>query len=109
MGLYRAVIRYLPDTAIWTILKAMVISTMIWVILVFLMEMAGQGIVPRSVPFFYFAIGTMFVGGSRFAAKFILSSGTGLRRGEQPVFIYGAGPSAVQLARSEDTRLNSSH
>lgn len=98
MGLYRAVIRYLPDTAIWTILKAMVISTMIWVILVFLMEMAGQGIVPRSVPFFYFAIGTMFVGGSRFAAKFILSSGTGLRRGEQPVFIYGAGPSAVQLA-----------
>ncbi|MCO5734577.1 nucleoside-diphosphate sugar epimerase/dehydratase [Rhizobium sp. SSA_523] len=98
MGLYRAVIRYLPDTAIWTILRAMGIATMIWIILVFLMEMTGRGIVPRSVPFFYFAIGTALVGGSRFAAKVILSHGTGMRRDEQPVFIYGTSASSVQLA-----------
>lgn len=98
MGLYRAVIRYLPEAAIWTIIKAMVIATMIWVLLIFVMEMAGQGIVPRSVPFFYLAIGTAVVGGSRFIAKWILSSGTGLRRDEEPIFIYGAGASAVQLA-----------
>ncbi len=100
MGLYRAVIRYLPDTAIWTIIKAMVISTMIWVLLIFVMEMAGQGIVPRSVPFFYLAIGTVFIGGSRFATKWILNNGTGLRRNEEPVFIYGTGRSAVQLAQA---------
>ncbi len=100
MGLYRAVIRYLPDTAIWTILKAMGIATMIWVILVFLMEMAGRGIVPRSIPFFYFAIGAALIGGSRFTTKIILSHGTGLRRDEQPVFIYGASASSVQLAQA---------
>ena len=98
LGLYRAVIRYLPDTAIWTILRAMGIATMIWIIVVFLMEMSGRGVVPRSVPFFYFAIGTALIGGSRFAAKVVLSHGTGMRRDEQPVFIYGASTSSVQLA-----------
>lgn len=98
MGLYRAVLRYLPDTAIWTILRAMAISTTVWVILIFLTAMAGQDIVPRSVPFFYFAVGVLLVGGSRFAAKFILSTGTGIRRDEHPMLIYGAGPSSVQLA-----------
>jgi FlaA1/EpsC-like NDP-sugar epimerase len=36
----------------------------------------------------------------RFAAKWILVSGTGLRRDEEPIFIYGAGPAAAQLARA---------
>ncbi len=99
LGLYRAVIRYLPDTAIsGPSCGAMAIATMLWVLLVFLVEMAGRGIVPRSVPFFYFAIGVSLVGGSRFAAKLVLSSGTGMRRDEQPVLIYGASSSSVQLA-----------
>ncbi|MCD1266826.1 polysaccharide biosynthesis protein [Shinella sumterensis] len=100
LGLYRSVIRYLPEAAIWTIIKAMLIATMSWVIIIFLMEMAGQGIVPRSVPFLYFILGTLLIGGMRFAAKCILVSGTGLRRGEEPIFIYGAGPAAAQLARA---------
>lgn len=100
MGLYRSVIRYLPEAAIWTILKAMLIATMSWVIIIFLMEMAGQGIVPRSIPFLYFILGTLLIGGMRFAAKWVLMSGTGLRRDEEPVFIYGAGPTAAQLARA---------
>lgn len=98
LGLYRSVIRYLPEAAIWTIIKAMLIATMSWVIIIFLMEMAGQGIVPRSVPFLYFILGTLLIGGTRFAAKWILMSGTGLRRDEEPIFIYGAGPAAAQLA-----------
>lgn len=100
LGLYRSVIRYLPEAAIWTIIKAMLIATMSWVIIIFLMEMAGQGIVPRSVPFLYFILGTLLIAGMRFAAKWILMSGTGLRRDEQPIFIYGAGPAAAQLARA---------
>lgn len=100
LGLYRSVIRYLPEAAIWTIIRAMTIATMCWVIIIFLMEMAGQGIVPRSVPFIYFFLGTFFIGSSRFAAKWILSAGTGMRRDEEPVFIYGAGASAAQLARA---------
>lgn len=100
LGLYRSVIRYLPEAAIWTILKAMLIATVSWVIIVFLMEMAGQDIVPRSIPFFYFVLGSLLIGGMRFAAKWILVSGTGLRRDEEPIFIYGAGPAAAQLARA---------
>ncbi|PYB77091.1 polysaccharide biosynthesis protein [Rhizobium wuzhouense] len=100
LGLYRSVIRYLPEAAIWTIIKAMLIATTSWVIIIFLMEMAGQGIVPRSVPFLYLILGTLLIGGTRFAAKWILMSGTGLRRDEEPIFIYGAGPAAAQLARA---------
>ncbi len=100
LGLYRSVIRYLPEAAIWTVLKAMLIATMSWVIIIFLMEMAGQGIVPRSIPFLYFILGTLLIGGMRFAAKWVLVSGTGLRRDEEPTFIYGAGPVAAQLARA---------
>lgn len=98
LGLYRAVLRYLPDTAIWTILQAMAAATMLWILVVFMLEMSGRGVVPRSVPFFYFAIGTTLVGGFRFAVKLILNQGTGMRRDEHPIFIYGASASSVQLA-----------
>ncbi|MDH4414477.1 MAG: nucleoside-diphosphate sugar epimerase/dehydratase [Rhizobium sp.] len=100
LGLYRSVIRYLPEAAIWTIIQAMTVATVSWVIIIFLMEMAGQGIVPRSVPFLYFLIGTLLVGATRFVAKWILNMGTGMRRDEEPIFIYGAGPTAAQLARA---------
>ncbi|SIR22064.1 NDP-sugar epimerase, includes UDP-GlcNAc-inverting 4,6-dehydratase FlaA1 and capsular polysaccharide biosynthesis protein EpsC [Rhizobium sp. RU35A] len=98
LGLYRAVIRYLPDSAMWTIVRAMGLATILWVMLVFVLEMAGRDIVPRSIPFFYFAIGSALIGGSRFSAKIILSHGTGMRREDQPIFIYGASTSSVQLA-----------
>lgn len=100
LGLYRSVIRYLPEAAIWTIVQAMMVSTMCWVIIIFLMEMAGQGIVPRSVPFLYFVLGTLLIGTTRFAAKWILSAGTGMRRDEEPILIYGAGANAAQLAQA---------
>jgi FlaA1/EpsC-like NDP-sugar epimerase len=100
LGLYRSVIRYLPEAAIWTILQAMMIATMCWVIVIFLTEMAGRGIVPRSVPVLYFALGTLLIGSTRFAAKWVLNAGTGMRRNEEPIFIYGAGPTAAQLARA---------
>lgn len=98
LGLYRAVLRYLPDTAIWTILRAMIAATLIWVLVVFMMEMSGRGIVPRSVPIFYFAIGLTLVGGFRFWVKQILNHGSGMRRDEYPILIYGANSSAVQMA-----------
>jgi len=100
LGLYRSVIRYLPEAAIWTVLRAMMIATMCWVIIIFLTEMTGRGIVPRSVPVLYFALGTLLIGSTRFAAKWILNAGTGMRRDEEPIFIYGAGPTAAQLARA---------
>ena len=41
-GLYRAVIRYLPERAIWTILQAMTLATLIWVVVLFLAEVVAH-------------------------------------------------------------------
>ena len=38
LGLYRSVIRYLPDRAVWTILQAMALATLTWVFLLFVAE-----------------------------------------------------------------------
>jgi FlaA1/EpsC-like NDP-sugar epimerase len=98
-GLYRAVIRYLPERALWTILSAMFVATLIWVFLLFLAEATRLGVLPRTVPIFYFLLGSIVVGGSRFAAKYFLYS----RHGQVPlpeVVIYGAGPAGSQLANA---------
>jgi FlaA1/EpsC-like NDP-sugar epimerase len=97
MGLYRAVIRYLPERALWTILKAMTISTVSWVVLMFLSVLAGGGVVPRSVPVLYWALGTILIGGSRFAAKKLLWSSQDSGRSRRPIVIYGAGEAGAQL------------
>ncbi len=108
MGLYRAVIRYLPERAIWTMLQAMTLAAFVWVFVVFLAEWAGNGIVPRSVPFFYWMIGGLLIVGSRFAAKHFIwaPAEEQLRHGQ--ILIYGAGEAGSQLAmalRSQGRRL----
>jgi len=101
MGLYRTVVRYLPERAMWTILQAMLMATVAWVFLVFLSEMAGRGVVPRSVPIIYFGIGTFIVSGSRFAAKWLfLTRSTRRAADRKGVIIYGAGEAGIQLAQS---------
>src|SRR3954462_742312 len=52
MGLYRAVIRYLPERAIWTIVLAMAFATLGWVFLLFLAEITRVVVLPRTVPIF---------------------------------------------------------
>ena len=101
MGLYRAVVRYLPERALWTIFQAMVIASVVWVVLVFLSEMAGRGVVPRSTPLIYFGIGTFIVAGSRFAAKWLFVPKTKRHLADHKgVIIYGAGEAGMQLAQS---------
>ena len=97
-GLYRAVIRYLPERALWTILQATSLATVCWVVLIFLSEMVGRGIVPRSVPILYWAIATTIIGASRFLTKKLLWSAGGRRTKARPIAIYGAGEAGAQLA-----------
>lgn len=108
MGLYRAVIRYLPERAIWTMLQAMTFAALGWVGVVFLTEMAGNGIVPRSVPLFYWMVGGLFVIGSRFAAKRFIWAPREDQLKSGQIVIYGAGEAGSQLAvalRSQGRRL----
>ena len=104
MGLYRAVIRYLPERAIWTMLRAMTFAALAWVAVVFVAEMAGNGILPRSVPFFYWLIGGLLIIGSRFAAqRFIWAPPEHQLRAGQ-IVIYGAGEAGSQLAMALRTQ-----
>lgn len=101
MGLYRAVVRYLPERAIWTMIQAMLLATILWVVIVFLSEMAGRGVVPRSVPVIYFGVGTLLITGSRFAAKWLFITAARRRLPDhRAAVIYGAGDAGLHLAQS---------
>ncbi|MDQ2704136.1 MAG: polysaccharide biosynthesis protein, partial [Pseudomonadota bacterium] len=71
MGLYRSVLRYLPERAIWTMLSAVTIAAAIWICLAFLTQMTGLAGVPRSVALFYWLLGGAVIVGSRFGAKWL--------------------------------------
>lgn len=101
MGLYRAIVRYLPERVAWTILRAMVIATIVWVALIFLSQLAGRLVVPRSVPLIYLGLGTFTIAGSRFAAKWIfLPQFDRAQATKTAAIIYGAGDAGIQLAHS---------
>ncbi len=101
MGLYRAVVRYIPERAMWTVLQAMVLATIFWVLIVFLSAMAGRGIVPRSIPIIYFGLGTFIIAGSRFIAKWLFLTPSARRAADHKgVIVYGAGDAGLQLAQS---------
>lgn len=101
MGLYRAVVRYLPERAIWTLFQAMAIAAILWIVAAFLFALTGRGFIPRSVPVIYWALGTLVIIGSRFTAKWILWPGNSRKMSKRPsVVIYGAGEAGTQLANS---------
>jgi FlaA1/EpsC-like NDP-sugar epimerase len=97
LGLYRSVLRYLTERAIWTILQAVTLAVLGWVALVFLTFMTGAEGVPRSIPVAYWIGAVAFLAGSRFGLKWLLLGGVG--DGYQPkrILIYGAGDAGVQL------------
>jgi FlaA1/EpsC-like NDP-sugar epimerase len=98
LGLYRAILRYLPDKAGWTIVQAMVLATLAWIALAFLSEMTGGEGVPRSIAVIYWAVGTLAIGASRFAARRFFAVPNGAAASSRRVLIFGAGQSGIQLA-----------
>ena len=97
LGLYRAVIRYLPERILVTILQAMLLTSLAWSGLLFLTNMYGMDGAPRSVPIIFFALGTVVIASTRFALKRWLGVPPPDRRIGM-VLIYGANEAGVQLA-----------
>ena len=98
-GLYRAVLRYLPERALVSIFKSVLMAALLWTALAFFTGSYGGEGVPRSVPFLYAIFAFLCVSVSRFAAKWILVNSVvkgNLRR----TLIYGAGHAGTQLALS---------
>ena len=100
LGLYRSVIRFLGEHALWAVVKGMSLASLLWAGLAFMTQMTGAAGVPRSVPLLYWLLGLMLIGSSRFLARWILWIPTHRRYGGKQVLIYGAGASGRQLAAS---------
>ncbi len=100
LGLYRSVIRYLGEQALWSVLKGMSLAALLWAVLAFMTQMTGLEGVPRAVPFLYWLIGFALVAGSRFGARWLLWFPVRSRFSGKQVLIYGAGDAGRQLAES---------
>jgi FlaA1/EpsC-like NDP-sugar epimerase len=98
LGLYRSVLRYLPDRAIWTILQAVTLAVLGWVALVFLTFMTGAEGVPRTIPMFYWLGAVAFLTSSRFGIKWLLRGGIDANvYAPKRILIYGTEDAGVQL------------
>ncbi|MFK7829277.1 MAG: polysaccharide biosynthesis protein [Congregibacter sp.] len=91
LGLYKAVIRFMGQQAIWTIIQAVSYSTLALGAAIFF----TQANVPRSMPFVYWALAMCSVGGVRLVVR--AGYQARLRSSTKNVLIYGAGDSGRQL------------
>ncbi len=92
MGLYRAILRYIPPQAIVTILVGIIASS-------FAMIAAGfylHAFLPRSVPVIYCLIALFLIGLPRFLFRNLLHFFS--PKGNANIIIYGAGESGHYLA-----------
>jgi FlaA1/EpsC-like NDP-sugar epimerase len=93
LGLYRAVIRYLGQKALWTIVKSVTLTTLLWAVLaVIVTHYSGM---PRSVlPIFWF-LNIVAIGSVRLIIRHVYLRPT---KGTGRAIIWGAGSAGVQLA-----------
>ncbi len=94
LGLYRAVIRFMGQQAVWAIIRGVTYSTMVLGACIFFLQPAPLS-VPRSLPFIYWAMALLLVGGTRMVVRAYYQDK--LYSACQKVIIYGAGESGRQL------------
>ncbi|OMH30903.1 nucleoside-diphosphate sugar epimerase/dehydratase [Motiliproteus sp. MSK22-1] len=101
MGLYRAVIRYIGHRAMLTIAYANAVLALLWSLLPFYLPnyVDIQLFSPRSLPFIFWMVLCITVGGSRQVARWFISDLFRSSQGKY-ILIYGAGEAGVQLASS---------
>jgi FlaA1/EpsC-like NDP-sugar epimerase len=99
-GLYRSVIRYVEEQALWAIIQSMIVASLIWAALAFIVQATGLEGVPRSIPLLYCLVGITLIGSSRFVARWLLWLPLQKRYAGRQVLIYGAGNAGRELAAS---------
>lgn len=100
LGLYRAIIRYIGFMAMWSVIKAVSLYTLIWGVFVLLTATPG---VPRSVLIISWLMTILLIGGTRAIARWWLSGSFSSKRRsklKRRVAIYGAGEAGVQILRA---------
>jgi len=97
-GLYRAIIRYIGFLAMWAVVRATSLYTLVWGVLVLLTAIPG---VPRSVLLINWLMTVLLIGGTRAIARWWLSGSFNPQsqvRVKKRIAIYGAGVSGIQIA-----------
>jgi len=95
MGLYRMVIHYLGEEAIFAIVQAVLLSAIVFAAWILIADVRN---VPMTAGFAYCFIALLLIGGSRLAMRIYLRAVTGIAR--KRVAVYGAGDSGVQLVKA---------
>ncbi|WP_432472055.1 polysaccharide biosynthesis protein [Amphritea sp. HPY] len=101
LGLYRAIIRYIGHRALWTVVKAVSLSLLIWAVCTYLLGLEQS--TPRSVIFIFWFIAVFVIGSSRMIARWIIlyqfPGGTNKAKCHSDrVIVYGAGTAGRQIA-----------
>jgi FlaA1/EpsC-like NDP-sugar epimerase len=101
MGMYRAILRYMTQPAIVTIVICVFLSGASLAISGFM----TYSKIPRSVPFIYIALMILLIGGPRLLVRHIILMLGALPAKEAiPVIVYGAGRTGHQLLQAlQDT------
>ena len=94
LGLYRAVIRFISSRALVASLLGVTVSTLI---LGLLSYAPVFGTVPRSALAIYWSLALLYVGGSRYLVRLLLTPRSSLA---SHVLIYGAGAAGARLAQA---------
>lgn len=92
-GLYRAILRYMPPQAIFTIIVGIFASSIVMTASAFFMH----AFLPRSVPVIYIFIALIFIGLPRLLFRNVLHFLA--PKGNTPIIVYGAGESAHNLVQ----------
>ena len=95
IGLYRVVLLYMGLQAVFLILQGVTFATCLLAASYYLAQ-TPEGSDFSVLPIFWM-ISLLFIGGSRFVAKVMLQSLIHNFRPKEPVIIYGAGSSGMQL------------
>lgn len=94
LGLYRSIIRYMGQQAIFAVMQGVLISALIVAVVAYMSDM----FMPRSVPVIYLCFAYIFIGGSRMLIRAYYHKGIQLHR--ERVAIYGAGTSGLQVYKA---------
>jgi len=98
LGLYRAVIRYIGFLAMWAVVKAVSLYTLVWGIVVLLGAIPEF---PRSVLLINWLVTLLLIGGTRALARWWLTGNLNFKHNnenQRNVAIYGAGSAGIQIA-----------
>lgn len=99
-GLYRAVIRYMGEQALWTAVKAVALATLAWGLIVHYAGYADHAGVPHSVMVIYWIIATVVTIASRLAMREVIWRPVRSKFSGDNVLIYGAGDAGAQLVQA---------